>query len=106
MKKKRYKISKLEKERYSIVTDDLEHCYLCGGIKNHLHEVFYGSNRVNSMRYGCVIPLCDSCHTKIHQDIELDLGVKKLLESAFLGVYECDIDFFIKIFHFNYIKKD
>lgn len=103
MKKKSYKISKLEKNRYSIIADDLDTCYLCGKPKDHLHEVFFGNNRINSMRYGCVIPLCATCHTKIHQDIQIDLEMKKRLEKAFIEVYECDIEYFIKIFRKNYI---
>lgn len=104
MKQKKYKILKLEKERFSIITDDLEHCFLCKKPKDHLHEVFYGSNRINSMKYGCVIPICSLCHTKVHNNIELDLGLKKALERAFLRVYKCDIDYFIKTFHYNYLK--
>lgn len=103
MKKKSYKLNKLEKNRYSIITDDLDTCYLCGKPKEHLHEVFFGNNRINSMRYGCVIPLCATCHTKIHQDIQIDLEMKKRLEKAFIEVYECDIEYFIKIFRKNYI---
>lgn len=97
------KIKTLEKNRYSIITDDLSTCYLCGRPKDHLHEVFFGKNRVNSMKYGCVVPLCMACHSKVHQDIQIDLKLKKALEKAFIDVYECDIDYFIKIFHKNYI---
>lgn len=103
MKKKIYKLNKLEKNRYSIITDDLDTCYLCGKPKEHLHEVFFGNNRINSMRYGCVIPICATCHTKVHQDIQIDLELKKRLEKAFIEVYECDIEYFIKIFRKNYI---
>lgn len=103
MKRKSYKITKLERNRYSIITDNLDTCYLCGKPKDHLHEVFFGNNRINSMRYGCVIPLCATCHTKIHKDIQIDLEMKKRLEKAFIEVYECDIEYFIKIFRKNYI---
>ena len=103
MKKKSYKITKLEKERYSIITDKLDTCYLCGMPKNHLHEVFFGNNRINSMKYGCIVPLCALCHSKVHNDIQIDLKLKKELEKAFIKVYKCDTDFFIKIFHRNYL---
>lgn len=103
MKKKSTKIRNLEKNRYSIITDDLTTCFICGMTKEALHEVFYGNNRVNSMIYGCVIPLCTHCHTKIHNDLVLDLRMKRLLERAFLDVYECDIDYFRKIFYINYL---
>lgn len=103
MKKKSYKITKLEKERYSIITDKLDTCYLCGMPKNHLHEVFFGNNRINSMKYGCIVPLCALCHSKVHNDIQIDLKLKKELEKAFIKVYDCDTDFFIKVFHRNYL---
>lgn len=103
MKKKSYKLTKLEKNRFSIVTDNLEQCYICGMPKNHLHEVFYGNNRINSMKYGCIVPLCAYCHSKIHNDIQIDLILKKELERAFIDVYKCNADYFISIFHKNYL---
>lgn len=103
MKKKSYKIAKLEKERYSIITDKLDTCYLCGMPKNHLHEVFFGNNRINSMKYGCIVPLCALCHSKVHNNIQVDLKLKKQLEKVFIKVYKCDINYFIKIFHKNYL---
>lgn len=102
MKKKTNKLIKLEKNRYSIITDNLDECFICHRAKDHLHEVFYGNNRINSMKYGCIIPLCAYCHAKIHDDIQLDLKLKKMLKKAFLEHYNCDEDYFIKIFHINY----
>lgn len=101
--KRTTKIRTLEKKRYSIVTDNLDTCYICGMPKDALHEVFFGNNRVNSMIYGCVIPICSHCHTKIHKNIELDMKLKRHLEKAFIDVYDCDKDFFINIFHINYL---
>ena len=69
--------------------------------KNHLHEVFFGNNRINSMKYGCIVPLCALCHSKVHNDIQIDLKLKKELEKAFIKVYECDTDFFIKFNDFE-----
>ena len=103
MKSKSYKLAKLEKNRYSIVTDKLDECYICHSFKHHLHEVFGGNNRVNSMRYGCVIPLCFHCHALLHKHGEMDLELKKELEKAFLDVYKCDINYFRSIFHINYL---
>lgn len=45
MRKKSKKLAKLEKNRYSILTDDLEHCFTCElerriRKKEDLHEVF------------------------------------------------------------------
>ena len=103
MKNKSYKLSKLEKNRYSIIADNLDECFICHSQKNHLHEVFYGNNRINSMKYGCIVPLCAYCHAKVHNDIQIDLQLKKALETAFIEFYKCDTDEFIKIFHINYL---
>ena len=94
-------IRTLERNRKSILTDDLTRCYLCGKPKNHLHEVFFGKNRVNSMKYACVVPLCASCHSKVHSNIQIDLELKKVCQRAFIEVYE-DVDF-LSIFHRNYL---
>ena len=94
------KIKTIENKRFSILTNDLTYCYLCGNPKNHLHEVFFGKNRVNSMKYGCVVPLCAYCHSKVHSNIELDLKLKKLCQKRFIEVYDDD---FLSIFRKNYI---
>lgn len=57
------KIAKLERNRYSVFTDDLKHCFLCGKKKEELHEIYAGRNRLNSMKYGFVLPLCHECHS-------------------------------------------
>lgn len=65
-KSKRYKsntIKKMEKNRESVFTKDLDHCYLCGKKKNDLHEIFGGRNRINSIKYDFVLPLCRECHS-------------------------------------------
>ena len=68
IKNKTKKQTKLENSRYSIVTDDLKHCYTCTekGIKDipkdDLHEVYGGSNRKRSIENGLVVPLCRKCH--------------------------------------------
>ena len=57
------KIAKLERNRKSVFTTDLEHCYLCKRKKEELHEIFAGRNRLNSMKYDLVLPLCHKCHS-------------------------------------------
>lgn len=42
IKKKSKKLAKLEKNRFSIITKDLEHCYLCGSKKQDFHELIEG----------------------------------------------------------------
>jgi len=101
MKKRSSKLNKLERNRFSIITNDLDHCILCGKTKNHLHEVIYGKNRLNSIKYGLVIPLCFNCHNAIHNDIKLDLAYKKIAQDRFVKHYP-ELDF-LSIFHKNYL---
>lgn len=61
--KKSNKLAKLERNRKSVFTDNLDICYLCGRKKNDLHEVYAGRNRINSIKYGFVLPLCRECHS-------------------------------------------
>lgn len=63
LRKKSNKLTKLERNRYSVFTDNLDICYLCGRKKNDLHEVYAGRNRINSIKYGFVLPICRECHS-------------------------------------------
>lgn len=105
MHNKSKKITKLERNRSSIFTNDLEHCYLCSKPKEHLHEILYGKNRINSIKYNFVIPLCANHHTGkdgIHFNKNLDLYYKQLCQIYFeknIGSSEE----FIKIFGKNYL---
>lgn len=69
IKNKSSKLAKLEKNRFSIFTDNLDKCYFCENKKDHLHEVFAGRNRQNSMKYGFVLPICEKCHSKCQNDV-------------------------------------
>lgn len=85
IKKRTNKQAKLEKGRYSIITNDLEHCYICAerGIKNvpkkDLHEVYGGSNRKRSIENGLVVPLCRKCH----EDYEIIKYLKRFVQLEY-----------------------
>lgn len=98
------KITRLERMRFSILTKDMDHCYLCGAIKNAIHEIYFGKNRINSMKYGCCVPLCLNHHTGrdgVHNNHEVDIKLKQECQQKFIEVYP-DTDF-LSIFHKNYI---
>ncbi len=107
IKSRTNKQSKKEKERFSVIYPDLTKCAICGSkIGINKHEVFYGRNRQNSIKYGLVVPLCFNHHTGddgIHKDKELDLYYKKLFQKKWIKLYGTNEDF-IKIFHQNYCK--
>lgn len=95
-------------KRFSILTDDLTTCIECGSKGQiNLHEIFYGRNRQNSIKYGLVIPLCQAEHHNqfqskgIHFDKELCDKWHKLGQQAFEEKYK-DLDF-VSIFRRNYL---
>lgn len=99
--KKSKKIIKLERNRFSILTNDLDHCIICGSKKDNLHEVFFGTNRVNSMKYGLVIPLCLEHHLEMHRNKEWQDYWHRKGQLDFIEHYP-DLDF-LEIFKKNYI---
>lgn len=100
---KKYKTyNKLDNSRtVSLFTDNLNICYLCGCKKEHLHEVFYGRNRSNSIKYGMFIPICNKCHKKAHNDINLIDLLHKKGQLLFICNYP-ELNF-IDIFKINYL---
>lgn len=66
IKQKSNKLAKLERNRFSIITYNLDICYICQKHrKDHLDEVFGGRNRQTSMKFGLVIPICFKCHREL-----------------------------------------
>ena len=99
--KKTSKQIKLEKSRYSIITDDLTHCIECGRTNVELHEVWFGANRKLSIEDGLVIPLCKQFHHNgnligIHCDYNLNLKYKKIAEEKWIEHYGRTKEDFIK----------
>ena len=66
MKTKSSKLGNLERKRKSILTDNLDVCYLCPpGRKNRaasMHEIYKGANRIASAKNNFCVPLCADCH--------------------------------------------
>lgn len=70
IKKRSSKLAKIEKNRYSIFTSDLDQCIICGAKKEHIHEIYFGSFRQRSIKLGMCIPLCSLCHQEMHRNSE------------------------------------
>ena len=91
MKNKSNKLAKLERNRKSVFTDDLEHCYLCGNKKDDLHELLGGKNRLNCIKLGYIIPVCRLCHSRIQNDNEFKMYWAKKVQlhyEEFVGTRE------------------
>lgn len=104
MQNKSNKLASLERNRYSVFSNDTKRCYLCGSTyKLTWHEIYAGKNRQNSMRYGLCLRLCLNCHSKEQEDSQFnDYWHKQgqLYWEKNIGSREE----FIKVFRRNYIK--
>lgn len=103
MKYKTKKLANLEKNRFSIFTDNLNICMFCGMKSTDLNEIFRGRNRRNSMKYGAVIPLCRRCHCKITDNYNLEMKWKIKGQEKIMNYYNMNIEEFINIFGRNYL---
>ena len=102
LKNKSSELAKLEKNRFSIFSDNKNKCYLCPATDNlSWHEIYRGRNRANSMRYGLCLRLCISCHKKYQEDKDFNDFWHKKGQALFSEVYP-DLDF-VDIFKRNYI---
>ena len=50
----------------SIMTDDMDACYVCGKRADEIHHVMHGPDKKLSEKYGLMVPLCRGCHNKVH----------------------------------------
>ena len=80
----------------SIITNDMEHCFICGNPTVAFHHVINGvANRKKSDKYGLIVPLCPRHHDEIHQN-------QKLAQKKFEEVYGHEK--FMEVFRKNYIE--
>lgn len=102
LKKRTYKQNKREKERYSIIYDDLSVCCVCGSKSNiEINEVYEGAKRKASIENGFCMPVCHDCHTRFHNDREFALYYKRLFQKEFEKDHTRDD--FINLIHCNYL---
>ena len=101
-----------DSERYSILVEDLNHCYFCGSDHVHLHEVIHGTaNRKKSKEDGLVLQLCHFHHSEVHSKADLDIRLKQMAEKIWLDIYtykgkneEDRIKEFIDRYGINYLE--
>lgn len=68
----------------SRLTDDIEHCFICGKENPCIHHIFQGKNRKNADEDGYLLPLCMDHHTGpkgVHNNKEMDLTFKRVAQS-------------------------
>ena len=86
----------MKKYKYanSILQDETDiWCYECGST-NYVqrHEVFFGDDRVASIKNGTWVSLCQSCHDKLHfgKDDSLKKKLWKEARERFIELYSED----------------
>ncbi len=93
-----------KKRKKSIITPLTNKCYLCGSLHDiETHHVMYEWNYTKlSKRYRLTVPLCHSCHEKVHADAETDLKLKRVAQVAFDMEYPDKS--FVEVFGRNYLQ--
>ena len=87
IKKKSTKLAKAEKNRFSILTNNLEKCFFCELKKEDFHEVFRGRNRQKSIKWGLVIPICRIHHREITDNKEFSKVLEDISKEKFIEKY-------------------
>lgn len=93
---------RLERARYSILTDDLEHCYICGYPKEDMHEVYGGANRRMSMENGLCVPLCRHYHIQITVNDTMNKALKRVCQKKYEETHTRDE--FMSLIKKNYLE--
>lgn len=104
LKKRTYKQAKKEKERFSIIYQELNKCCICGSETGvELNEIYEGAYRQTSIKYGMVAPMCNkiTCHKRFHNDHLFNLKYKAMFQYKFQETHSKKE--FIEIFKQDYI---
>ncbi len=102
MKIRTYKQTKKERERYSIIYQDLTKCAKCPSTElADKNEVFEGAKRNASIKHGFIIPLCTKCHKKFHNNRDFALIIKRQFQEEFEKTHTREE--FLSIIHRNYL---
>lgn len=101
MRNKTYKLKKLEKNRFSILTNDMEHCYICQSPFVEIHEIYNAGNRKISMKNGFCVPLCHKHHEYVTLNADGSNYLKQKCQRVFEETHSRDE--FMKLIGRNFI---
>ena len=94
-----------KKKLWSILTDDMRHCYVTGSTDIAIHHVFPGTGRRKLCEiYGFIVPLTPRLHNMSNESVHsnpntgLDLKLKQECQKIFEDHYGSREDF---ILHFG-----
>lgn len=102
LKKRTSRQTKKEKDRFSIIYQDLSKCCICGSEQCvEINEVFEGAYRQTSIRLGMVVPFCHKHHQRFHRDRLFNLKYKAMFQKEYENTHFHEE--FIGIFKQNYV---
>ena len=96
----------------SIIQEDKEHCFICGGNSNFEpldeHHCYGGANRKLSEKYGLKVYLHhNTCHifgkNSVHQNATVNNALKKVVQERAMQKHGWTEDDFRKIFGKSYL---
>ena len=96
----------------SIIQQDKDRCYLCGGYANgdplDRHHVYSGADRKKSEKYGLTVYLHhNKCHIfgerAVHNNARVNQALQAKVQKIAMEHYGWTIDDFLKEFYQNYI---
>lgn len=71
----------------SIVTDNMDVCYVCGRPRQAVHHIYFGTAlRKISDKHGFIVPLCLECHIGnygVHFNKVLDQKLKQCCQRKY-----------------------
>lgn len=76
----------------SIITTDMEHCFICKTAPAEIHHIIFGTaNRDLSDKFGLVVPLCAKHHrtgdNAVHRSEAANLYFKKIAQERFEKIW-------------------
>ena len=93
----------MAKKYKSIISNDLDHCYICGAPATAMHHIFNAADKKKSEKYGLMMPLCYNHHTGpegVHT-IPGKMTVTKEFGQTMFELYYPELDF-LQIFKKSY----
>ena len=103
IKKKSYKLAKAEKNRFSIIQDNMSICFFCGRQAQSIHELIGGINRQTSIKYGLCVGACLRCHRILEDNEKIKQKYQVLGQDTFEKKYSHEL--FMQEFKMNYRGK-
>lgn len=90
--------------KFSIITKDLNTCFLCGQYATDVHHVVHGCGRRKlADEDRLTVGLCHRCHMLLHDKGNFDRELQKIGQKTWMEHYHKTINDFIDRFGKSYL---